>query len=114
MALKITKPAAIKSKSKKTTAPADNKVTVTFSLKKAQVPENCEVFIVGEFNNWSKTETPMENNGKGVFKAEMKLDAGKSYQFRYYFSNDSWANEEDASRQVTNEFGDSNNSVIDL
>jgi len=57
------------------------KTEVTFQVKVAEKDVN--VFIMGNFNNWSRNTTPMsDDNGDGIFTRSVFLDDGiYEYQF---------------------------------
>jgi 1,4-alpha-glucan branching enzyme len=50
-------------------------------------PEAREVYLVGDFNGWSMTDTPMQPVGDGVWRARRSLPAGR-HRFRYYAVQD--------------------------
>ena len=69
------------------------------------------VHLVGDFNNWNETETPMEALKDGRFKATLSLDAGKEYQFRYLVNSTEWHNDWEADKYVPNPYS-GDNSVV--
>lgn len=70
-----------------------------------------QVFLVGDFNEWSETATPMESLKDGRFKAVIELEPDKDYQFRYLVNGDEWHNDWEADKYVPNPYhGD--NSVV--
>ncbi len=73
------------------------------------LPEAESVALVGDFNGWSDTATPMKKNKSGVWKVDLALEEGE-YQFRYLVNQSEWYNDEDVSA-VPNIFG-SENSVV--
>lgn len=87
---------------------------VTFRLPKAAAPEAATVHIVGEFNNWSTVETPMQRLKSGDFKAVVNLSPGRSYQFRYLIDQITWENDWEADRYVKSDYGNCENSVVTL
>jgi 1,4-alpha-glucan branching enzyme len=46
-------------------------------------PAAREVFLVGEFNEWSKDDMPMRKCGKGYWTAKLRLPYG-DFRFRYW------------------------------
>lgn len=50
-------------------------------------PEAREVYLVGDFNNWSMTDTPMHPVGDGLWRTRQTLPAGR-HRFRYYAVQD--------------------------
>jgi 1,4-alpha-glucan branching enzyme len=86
-----------------------NVCKVTFSLPAAVQGEN--VFLVGDFNEWSETATPMKRQKDGSFTVTLELDKGKEYQFRYLVNGSEWHNDWQADRYVPNPFS-GDNSVV--
>jgi 1,4-alpha-glucan branching enzyme len=86
-----------------------NVCKVTFSLPAAVQGEN--VFLVGDFNEWSETATPMKRQKDGSFTVTLELDKGKDYQFRYLVNGSEWHNDWQADRYVPNPFS-GDNSVV--
>lgn len=74
--------------------------------------ENAQV--VGEFNGWSISATPMKRLKNGVFSATVNLEKARSYQFRYLLGQSQWENDPDADEYIPTPYGDSHNSVISL
>lgn len=70
--------------------------------------------VVGDFNDWSTSATPMKRLKNSGFSVTVDLDIGRSYQFRYLLGQDTWENDPDADDHVSTPFGDSQNSVINL
>ena len=83
---------------------------VTFRLPPEVKAER--VHIVGEFNAWSSDTHPMIRDGEGLI-AEVELDVGRRYRFRYLLDGERWANDWAADDYVANNFG-GDDSVIDL
>lgn len=65
--------------------------------------------IVGDFNNWSTTATPLQK-GKEGWVVSLELDAGRAYQYRY-FADGKWFNDWNADGYEPNEHG-GDNSVV--
>ncbi|MDE2819912.1 MAG: isoamylase early set domain-containing protein [Chloroflexota bacterium] len=71
------------------------------------------VALVGEFNDWSESATPMTALKDGRFKATVDLPRNKRYQFRYLINECEWDNDWAADQYVPNPFyGD--NSVVEV
>ena len=78
---------------------------VTFSLPLEAAKLAKWVSIVGDFNNWNwRTGIPMELKRK-TFKADVDLEIGKSYQFRYLINKRTWENDWEADDYIPTEFG---------
>jgi len=86
------------------------KCKVEFVLPEQLAAEAQNVHMVGDFNNWSESETPMAKKGK-TFKATLDLDLDKDYQFRYLVNGKEWHNDWHADKYAPNPFS-GDNSVI--
>ncbi|MBI4946921.1 MAG: isoamylase early set domain-containing protein [Bacteroidetes bacterium] len=87
---------------------------VTFTLPAEAVISANSVHLVGDFNDWSYTATPMKRAKDGSCSATLELHTGKEYQFRYLLDGARWENDWDADKYVATAFGDSENSIIIL
>jgi len=85
---------------------------VTFLIPKKIGKNAKSAHVVGEFNSWSKSNTPMKKLKNGTFVAIIKLPIGREYQFRYLLDNKIWMNDSDADRFVPAPFGNSHNCVL--
>jgi 1,4-alpha-glucan branching enzyme len=85
---------------------------VTFKIDPSKGNSARKACIVGEFNGWSPTASPMKRLKNGAFTATLDLEPGREYQFRYLLGKHHWANESEADREVLTPYGDSYNSVI--
>lgn len=47
------------------------------------------VYLVGDFNGWDVTATPMHQDRDGYWRAYLDLPANRRYQFRYWI-NGQW------------------------
>lgn len=88
---------------------AEGKVEVAFMLPEVQDGQLC---VVGDFNDWDPTVTPMTPCGAG-YEATVTVDAGRRYAFRYLRADGAWFNDEAAHTYEPGPFG-SDNSVIDV
>jgi len=86
----------------------------TFKFPREACPEAKTVHLVGEFNNWDSTATPMKKLKNGDFKAVVTLETGRAYQFRYLIDGSRWENDWAADRYVPTPFGNAENSVVDI
>ncbi|MFY0594292.1 isoamylase early set domain-containing protein [Roseivirga sp.] len=87
---------------------------VTFQLGAETAPEASQVTLVGDFNNWNESATEMKKLKSGAFKATVKLETGKEYQFRYLIDGKVWENDWEADKYVPNNFSFEDNSVVAL
>jgi 1,4-alpha-glucan branching enzyme len=85
---------------------------VTFSLPKEAVKSAKSVHLVGEFNNWSISNTPMKKQENGTFTVSLNLEKGREYQFRYLIDGTIWENDWNAEKYVPSPFGNFDNSVV--
>jgi hypothetical protein len=90
----------------------NRKCRVTFILSNGIGKNAKRAEVVGEFNNWTHSATPMKKLRDGTFVANIELPIGREYQFRYLLDNNSWMNDSDADRFVPTPFGDSENCVL--
>jgi 1,4-alpha-glucan branching enzyme len=87
---------------------------VTFKIP-ATVGDNAgKAHVVGEFNDWSTSATPMKRLKSGAFTTTVDLAPNRSYQFRYLLGHSRWENDPEADGHVPTPYGDSHNSVINL
>ncbi|MFH1982614.1 MAG: isoamylase early set domain-containing protein [Pseudomonadota bacterium] len=87
---------------------------VTFKISEKIGNSAQQAYVVGEFNGWSTSATPMKRLKNGAFSATVALESGRAYQFRYLLGESLWENEPDADDTLPTPFGDSHNSVIIL
>ncbi|MBN1681264.1 MAG: isoamylase early set domain-containing protein [Anaerolineae bacterium] len=86
-------------------------VKVEFVLPEAIAANAETVFLVGDFNNWDESATPMQQLKNGTFKVVVNLDGDREYHFRYLVNGNQWHNDWDADQYVSNPFS-GDNSVI--
>lgn len=84
-------------------------VEVRFTLP-AEVHAD-SVALCGEFNAWSREDIQLERKGDGSWEANVDLEPGRSYRFRYLLDGDRWENAWQADRYEPNPYG-SDDSVI--
>lgn len=82
---------------------------VTFELPKAI--EAKSVALVGEFNGWDETATPLKKV-KGTWKTTVELENDKAFQYRYLVNGAEWHNDWEADAYVPNAI-DGDNSVVE-
>ncbi len=68
------------------------------------------LYLVGDFNNWSIAEHPMDRAEDGSWNITVGLEPG-SYEFRYYDNLNQWHNDWAADSYVPNQYG-GDNSVV--
>lgn len=70
-----------------------------------------QVYLVGDFNEWTEDATPMDKLKDGRFKATVALDKNTEYQFRYLVNGEEWHNDWEADKYVSNPYS-GDNSVV--
>jgi len=96
---------------KKYTYPGGERCRIWFYLP-AEVDAE-EANLVGDFNQWDETATPMKQKKDGTFYIALTLDTGKTYQFRYLLDHKRWENDWNADDYVRTEMG-VENSVVEV
>jgi 1,4-alpha-glucan branching enzyme len=84
---------------------------VTFSLPADTGADSAA--LVGDFNAWDSSATPMQVLKDGRFKVSLELDTDQQYQFRYLLDDSQWLNESEADGYASNPYF-SENSVLSL
>jgi 1,4-alpha-glucan branching enzyme len=97
---------------KKTYAKDRRTCKVSFDLPIEAVKGAKAVTLVGDFNNWSLTATPLIKAKDGAFSVTISLDSGREYYFRYCLDGTRWENDWNADKYVPSPYGDSDNSVV--
>lgn len=87
---------------------------VTFRVSKAAANLAQSIHVVGDFNNWSITETPMKHLKSGEFTVTVDLDTGRAYEFRYIINGMNWENDWEADRYVPSRLANCDNSVVEV
>ncbi|MGI9051548.1 MAG: isoamylase early set domain-containing protein [Ilumatobacteraceae bacterium] len=70
------------------------------------------VGVAGDFNGWDWSQTLLEQHGD-LLEASVRVEHGRSYQFRYRGGDQTWFNDDRADDYVPNEFGGVN-CLVDL
>jgi 1,4-alpha-glucan branching enzyme len=82
-----------------------------------ELPEGVQiesVAVVGEFNNWVSDASPMSRCRGGLYRADVELEKGKEYQFRYLLNGEEWYNDWYADAYVPGGMGGENCVVSTL
>jgi 1,4-alpha-glucan branching enzyme len=91
---------------------ANGQVRVIFSLPNTTFADR--ISVVGEFNDWDSTATPMILRRPDVeWSATLLLDPGQRYRFRYLLDGKQWLNDWYADDHEDNACG-LFDSVVDL
>lgn len=84
---------------------------VTFTVPKQLAAFAKTVHLVGDFNDWNKSITPMKRLKNGSFTATLYLTPDCEYEFRYLLDGVTWENDPQADKYVSNVYG-SDNSLV--
>lgn len=78
-------------------------VKVTFELPSDVAAQ--QAVVVGEFNNWDPTATPLKRKKDGSFSTALTLESGKEYRYKFFLDSARWENDPNPDRLVPNIFG---------
>jgi 1,4-alpha-glucan branching enzyme len=81
---------------------------VTFRFK----TEARNLVLVGDFNGWDETATPMKKSKDGTFSVTVEMECGYEQQFRYLADGYIWLNDEAADKYVISSLGSENSVII--
>lgn len=98
---------------KKTFSSDGKKCTVVFNVNVNAAAGAEKVYLVGEFNSWNETATPMKKDPDGSFSVKKQLETNKEFQFRYLLDGKTWINDWKADKYVRSELANDDNSVVD-
>jgi 1,4-alpha-glucan branching enzyme len=73
------------------------------------LPNAGQVFVAGQFNEWSQTKTPLEKGQDGIWRVTLKLKPGK-YEYKFY-ADGQWLEDPTNPDKVPDPYG-GNNSVL--
>jgi 1,4-alpha-glucan branching enzyme len=90
---------------------ANNKYNVTFSMP--TLAGVTELYLVGDFNEWNQTSTPLKQEADGTWSVKLTLEANKEYQYRYLDNKGDWHNDWEPDAYIRNSYG-SDNSLVSL
>ncbi len=92
------------------------KYSVTFQIPCEQLPEEVvasQVNVVGDFNNWSISETPMQVADGIGYATTVKLKPGR-YEYRYLINDQHWYNDWEADGYEPNRLQNADNCILIL
>jgi len=85
---------------------------VTFRVSKDAAKDAKNISLVGDFNEWDKSASPMKPLKNGDFTTVMELSTeNPEYQFRYLCDDNHWENDWEADAYIPNGV-DGENSVV--
>ncbi len=73
-------------------------------------PQSRSVAVVGTFNEWDVSRTPMKAGPDGTWKAAVWLPAGR-YEYRF-IADGEWISDPSARENVQNTFGSTNSVLV--
>ena len=97
---------------KKTFSKDGKKCNVTFSVSPEAAINVSKINLVGDFNSWSSTDTPLKKAKDGSFSVKIELDANREYQFRYLLDGTRWENDWKADKYIPAPYSNADNSVV--
>lgn len=86
---------------------------VTFRLPKDVAGGAEEAWLVGDFNDWDESASPMKPLKAGDFTVTVDLEAGREYHYRFKLAGDVWKSDPDADAHAPSPFPGVENSVVD-
>jgi 1,4-alpha-glucan branching enzyme len=90
-------------------SPLSDHVRVIFELPACIWADH--IYLVGDFNHWSATATPMHQGRDGVWQATVDLPYGSQCEFRYLVDGQ-WKSDYHADFLTRNAYGSQNSMVI--
>jgi hypothetical protein len=84
---------------------------VTFALEQNELPDDQlieEVHLVGDFNEWDLTATPLKRAKDGGYQVTLELEPDSTYEFRYVINGNYWCNDWAADDYVAGAYGADN------
>lgn len=84
----------------------------TFHLENKYSYAISKVNLVGDFNSWSSSETPLIKQQDGSYKVTIDLPINEEFQFRYLINGDIWVNDSKADKYCPAPIGNVDNSII--
>lgn len=88
---------------------------ITFSLPLEALGEATEAILLGDFNNWDPENAPILSvQPDGSLKAEILLEPGKTYEYRFLLNDGRWVNDYAAQGYVFRPELNVENSVITI
>lgn len=85
---------------------------VKFRVPKSQIENAHSVHLVGDFNDWDPSATPMDQLKSGDFTTILYLSPGQEYEFRYLVNGDTWINDQESDSLSPTPYPGVQNSVV--
>ena len=87
---------------------------VTFNLPSSISETARTAHVVGGFNDWDPTKSPMKKAKSGKFSLSLELPCNTEYEFRYLVDETSWETDWESDSVKPAPWGDEYNSVVKL
>lgn len=88
---------------------------ITFLLPPEALGQATEALLLGDFNNWNPEEaTKLTVQADGTLRADVLLEPGKTYEYRYLLNDGRWINDWKAQGYVYKPELNVENSVITI
>lgn len=85
---------------------------VSFLLPAGESEACAAANLVGEFNGWNPTATPMKRNRDGSFSVTLDLQSGRDYAYLYLLDGQTWKSDPEADHYAYCAFACRDNSVV--
>jgi 1,4-alpha-glucan branching enzyme len=85
-------------------------VRVTFTMPALDNAESLS--LVGDFNDWDMTATPMQRQADGSWQVKLDLENNRHYHYRYLMNGYEWHNDWAADEYAANPYGADNSVVV--
>jgi len=89
-----------------------NKCKVTFRLLREVAKNPRSVTVVGDFNGWDISKSPMTRLASGDFVVTVEVDSNREFRFRYLIDGQRWEIDWYADKFVRNDQGSKDSVVI--
>ena len=90
--------------------PVEDRVLVTFEIPSSVWAET--INLVGDINQWDRGSLPFRRDRSGTWLAEVELERGREYRFRYLIDNDYWGYDWHADGHETRKDGGCDGVVV--
>lgn len=87
---------------------------VTFRLSREEAQGAGEAHLVGEFNGWDPSATPMKKLKSGEFTVTQPLQPGRTYAYRYLLDRGRWCNDGAADAYAPSGVSAEENSLVQV
>ena len=87
---------------------------VTFRLTAKESSDAETVKLLGEFNGWDESVSPMKKLKNGDFTQTLSLPVGADYEFKYLCNSEKWENDWNADAYTPSSIVGADNSVVSV